>query len=237
MKKISIFGTFIILVLALVACCFRFSDDGKIICELKACSDCVTTVDLHNGDAKILLGDKVLDVKIDAITEGEHGGEQLIIGDKVVNRTTSTELNFDKLYVFNNEMILVTATGEVALRSDFKYNYFYDKDLNPIDINLVLDKDYPNSMIQVYSTDLEVEDNKLIIKGSRLNDNLFLISEDGKETKLCKSSGNPTDYTNKHTGEVLEARYEAEYLGNYKFSKFKKVEDIRILNEEICYYD
>ena len=237
MKKVLICCIFIVLVLAVIACGLRFIDDGDIICELKVCDDCVNTVDLHNGNAKILLGDKVLDVKIDAITEGEHGGEKLIIGDKIVDETSSMEISFDKLYVFNNEMILVTVTGEVALRSDFKYNYFYDKNLNPVDINLVLDKDYPNSMIQVYTTDLEVEDNKLIIKGSRLNDNLFLISEDGKETKLCKSSGNPTDYTNKHTGELLEARYEAEYLGNYKFSKFKKVEDIRILNEEICYYD
>ena len=201
-------------------------EDNKNISE---CNECVDAYDFDDDSAKILLGNEVKEIKV----KKENNKETLIIGNKTLITLKDGE-SFYHVYVFNNEAILVTTTGEEYRNV---HPYFYDKDLKAIDVDMTLDEDYPKSMVMFSSDDIEVDENIITIYGSRTAEGMTLIDESLNKTKLCVASGEASTYTKNHTGELLGAKYEMEYLGNSKFSKAKKVSDVRTLDETICYFE
>ena len=227
MKKFIFFILFILVIGGIVTGSVLLKEEKEK--KKVECNDCVNTYDFKSDSAKILLGNKIREVKV----KKENNKETLVIGDKAL-KTLDEGKSFYNIYVFNNEAILVTIDGDTYRNI---HTYFYDKDLKLLDVDMTLDKDYPKSMVMFSSDDIEVEDNKIFVYGSRVTSEVTLVDEDLNETKLCVNSGKPTTYTDTHTGELLSAKYEIEYLGNSKFSSANKVLEIKKLDETICYYE
>ena len=79
---------------------------------------------------------------------------------------------------------------------------------------------------------IELNDNKLIIYGTRLNDSNTINLEPNGVAIIC-SNGNNTSEFDKYKGQIIEAKYEIKYLGNGKFESTKS-EVIRRLEENFC---
>lgn len=202
------------------------------------CNDCVTSNDLYrnNKQVKILLGNKIRTVSIKNSGEYEKNIIELMIDGKTIQSVGGGLTYFDNLYVLNNEVLMIITTG-----SDIRSNeyYFYDSNLNKIDVDMTLDSKYPKSM-QAFSTDyITVNNNKIIIDASRLTHGYNLVTEKNgyDEDEICDTSGPTGIYKGTHKGELVSAKYEMTYLGNGKFSKFVMIDGTdKYIDETICKY-
>ena len=202
-----------------------------------SCSDCVTTIDLFEDgygiERKILLNGKVLKIKEEWNEERET--QQLIIGNKSIANPDPYKLHgFSKIFVIDNEVLMIQTMGSNIRTVEY---FFLDSDLNRIEVDMTLDVDYPHSMKQVEENDVIVNGNTIHVKASRLSFGDLEVEEDGY-TPLCDYSTLPhtinQENFEKHKGELVSAEYEMTYLGNNKFSKFKKVKENRFLTDYVC---
>lgn len=184
--------------------------------------------------ANIMLNNKIL--KVEVIKDS------LYIDDKLLLSLYDSMEDIGDIYVIKNEVVLVLTYGGDVRSEGY---YFYNSDLEKIDVDMTLDNEYPTSMGSKYF--LGVENNTIIIEGTRLTHGPELVLEEKDRTEaydysmpLCAydydtdNSVLNKDTYNLHKGEILSAKYEMKYLGNGKFSKFKRVEILNTLDENYC---
>ena len=218
------------------------------------CDDCVVKIDENDYKAptteeiyaesfptrtierKVILANKIVTVKIEVVRE-EYKKEYdlyptyyriLVEGKEIVKNYYTSNSDIEGIYVLNQDIIvIVTSDGYNS------YNYhFIDENLKEIKTDFVIDKEYPISMKKNMDKKIELNDNKLIIYGTRLNDSNTINLEPNGVAIIC-SNGNNTSEFDKYKGQIIEAKYEIKYLGNGKFESTKS-EVIRRLEENFC---
>ncbi len=95
--------------------------------------------------------------------------------------------------------------------------YAYDDNGNQILNVKSLDTDYPTMVLDEieYSINHKIENNKIIVNGTRLSNGSSLVVDDNSEN--IDTCANKEKYYN----EVVEGTYEIEYIGDKEFSKIK----------------
>ena len=198
------------------------------------CNDCVSKIDFNKEGSeftkKILLGNKIMELKY---YTDFNDNRTIEIDNQVFDFYSPVYEGFSEIYILNNDVLMVVTTGSDIRTDNFE---FYDSNLRKINVETTLDKEFPNSMrIASY----EVKDNKIKVTGTRYAHEKELQDENSEFIKMCEYDENHNYGLNqenysKHKGEVVSAKYEMEYLGNGKFSEFKRVEVLEKLDENYC---
>ena len=149
------------------------------------------------------------------------------------------EESLDQVHIIDNEVIMITKSGSDIRSTEY---YFYDKDLNKIEVDMTLDDNYPTSMVHdVDNSEIKINNRKITLTATRRTHGPDLVVEgDERSVSMCDYEANtikvlPTkELLNKHKGEIVTAKYENTYLGNNKFSGWKLVETIEVIDENIC---
>lgn len=211
----------------------NLSNDNKDE-ENKVDNEYVNEISDGTEESNIMLNNKIL--KVEVIKDS------LYIDDKLLLSLYDSMEDIGDIYVINNEVVLVLTYGGDVRSEGY---YFYDSNLEKIDVDMTLDKEYPTSMVSRYAA--VVKDNKILIEGTRITHGPELVLEEKDHTEtydysmpLCaydydtdESILNKDTY-NLHKGEIIDAKYEMEYLGNGKFSEFKRVEIKDVYDENYC---
>lgn len=192
---------------------------------VKTCSYCSDKIDFtiayrdnknfREISSDILLGDKrrTLLLKEDGLYIDES---------KLIDTTMAVWI--DSAYVFRNEVLLVVTDGSDTRSTDYQ---FYDKDLNPIEVDMTLDKEY-SQMRQGTLSSLSVIGDTIQIYGTVMYHGKTIKTPNGT-VEICSS-----DYDGSHDGELLAAEYQMTYLGNGKFSSFKRVKPLGYVGKRYC---
>lgn len=198
------------------------------------CKDCVSKIDFFKEGSeftkKILLGNKIMEIKY---YMDFNDNKVIELDNQVFAFHPLGPDGFSEIYILNNEVLMLVTTGSDIRTDNFE---FYDSNLRKINADTTLDNDFPNSMrISSY----EVEGNKIKVTGTRYSHGKELQDENSQFIKICEYDIN-NNYTlnqenyNRYKGEIVSAKYEIEYLGNQKFSEFKRVEVLEKIDGNYC---
>lgn len=131
---------------------------------------------------------------------------------------SGTFLDYTKLYLINNEVIVLTGGKGLAL---------YDKNLNKINYDIDGQLNTLDSGMRIVSFFEGLEDRSIVVENNKIsffaNRNVDLLGSskiyyNGEEIDPRTTSG--------YEELDCEARYEFEYLGNGEFSNLRKIKTI-----------
>lgn len=217
--------------------------------ETVNCIDCITEIvlpstyaDQKTTEGKIVLGNKIMNLKVTIDSEEEHGYGSVSVDDKLLKKFYFENMeSIDSVYILKNDLLMITTVGSYIRSSKY---YFYDTNLQEINTNFVIDDEYPNSMKNSgdIGEKLTVENNVITVVGSRLSLSDEIELENGETTRICDYDLLNSDGTisnikgtyDEHKGEIAKAKYEIEYLENGKFGKSKRVEILKKVDESFC---
>lgn len=199
--------------------------------ETVQCDTCTKFINLgvaYDGNnfnevtGKIVLGNRVVDVRF---TE-ESNHDSIYVDNKAIINGKMNEF-FTRLYVIRDEVIMIQAAGSDVGSNSY---YFFDKNLNPINVNMTLDSQYPTAMRQSgVDNSITVDGDTVRIIGSRAYHGKSIRIEGNGYLPVCDSN-----YDGSHDGELISAEYEMKYLGNNQFSSFTKVKELSFVGKDFC---
>lgn len=210
------------------------------------CNDCITQIvlpttfaDQKTTEGKIVLGNKIRNLKVTIGSDGEHGYSSVSVDNKILKKIYFDSGSIDKVFVFKEELLMIVTAGSYVRSSEY---FFYNTELQEINTNFTIDSEYPNSMKSTEDTGehLTVENNIISVIASRSGMGEEIDLENGESTRICDYDLYGTDGVEhikgtyeQHKGEIVKARYEIEYLGNGKF-KSNRVEILQRVDESFC---
>lgn len=183
----------------------------------------------------IKLGDKTIKLEAGRIPELEQKddiwGNGIAVDGKVIYKVEDPGIQrVAHISIIENDVIM--AIVELGDYVDNGIIVLIDKDGNIINKEVRLEKDFymaikNGSAGAADEHGVKVEGNKILVNGSR---------QVPLENKLCvyNNETHKSEYNKEYEGQVYEAKYEIEYLGNNKFSEVKRVEVLQTIDESLC---
>ena len=194
----------------------KINDNTKDASEDKTTNMNYSVQKLDLGQQKeksVLIDGKNIIIKREKIGNSDSDEYNFIInGKNSLVEGTRFGIEIEEIYIFGDIIVVPTYSGDVRGQRI----YIFDKDGNKLKEIIQLDKAVNGMEKSSAEDDISFKNNKILIKGTRLNHGLVIVYGK-KEISLCTNSELNDDF-------IVEATYEIEYFGNNKLSEIKMVE-------------